>query len=69
MSRYSCEMVTVLAWTKQIKCRGLSEKPNYIQVVTKSYNIKLVMGITWINVNHCSPALKRSAVNKWGGGG
>ena len=32
------EVVTMLAWTEQIKCRGLSEQPNDIRVVTKSYN-------------------------------
>ena len=69
VSSCSSEVVTVLAWTEQIKCRGLSEQPIHIRVVTKSYNIKLHMGITWINVNHISPALERSVINNWGGGG
>ena len=29
----------MLAWTEQVKYRGLSEQPNYIRVVTKSCNI------------------------------
>ena len=35
-----------------------------IRVATKSYNIKLVIGITWVNVNHSSPALERSVINQ-----
>ena len=53
----------MLAWTVQIKCRGLSEQPNHIRVATKSYDIKLVMGITLIYVNHSSPALEQSVIN------
>ena len=56
----------MLAWTKQIKCRGLSEQSNHIGVITKSYNIKLHMKVTMINVNHSSPALERSVINNWG---
>ena len=44
----------MLAWTEQGKCTGLSEQPMDIWVVTKSCNIKLINGITWINVNHGS---------------
>ena len=40
----------MLAWKEQVKCRGLSEHPIDIQVVTKSCNIKLINGITGINV-------------------
>ena len=32
------KVVTVLAWTQHIKCRGLSEQPNDIRVAIKSYN-------------------------------
>ena len=53
----------MLAWTEQIKRRRLSEQPNHIRVATKSYNIKLFLGITLINVNHRSPALERSVLN------
>ena len=45
-------MVTVLAWTEQVKCRRLSEQPNYARVATKTCNMKLVIGITKISVNH-----------------
>ena len=58
----------MLTWKEQIKCRRLSEQPNYIRVATKSYNIKLHMKVTWINVNHSSPALERSIINNWGEG-
>ena len=34
VSSYRSEVVTALAWTKQIKCRGLSEQPNHIRVAT-----------------------------------
>ena len=34
----------MLAWTQQIKCRGLSEQPNDIRVATKSYNKKVQVG-------------------------
>ena len=40
------KVVTVLAWTEQVKCRGLSEQPNYTRVATKLCNMKLVIGIT-----------------------
>ena len=60
----------MLAWTEQMKCRGLSEQPNYIQVATKSCNIKHIIEIIWINVNHSSsPALERSVIINWGGEG
>ena len=50
----------MLAWTEQEKCRDLFEQP-------KSYNIKLIIGITLQNVNHSSsPALERSVINDWG---
>ena len=45
------KVVTVLAWTEQVKCKGLSEQPNDIRVAPKSCNIS---GIAWINVNHNS---------------
>ena len=58
----------MLAWTEQMKCRGQSEQPNYIQVATKSCNIKHIIEIIWINVNHSSSsALERSVINNWGG--
>ena len=41
--------LTVIAWTEQVKCRGLSEQLIDIRVVTKSCNIKVINGITWIN--------------------
>ena len=47
-------MVTVLAWTEQVKCRWLSEQPNYNRVAAKPCNMKLVIGITLISVNHYS---------------
>ena len=59
----------MLAWTEQVKCRGLhvSEQPNYIRVATKPCNMKLVIGITLIRVNHnSSTALVRSVINNWG---
>ena len=57
----------MLAWTEQVKCRGLSEQPNYNRVATKLCNIKLVIGITLISVNHnSSTALERSVINNWG---
>ena len=58
----------MLAWTEQIICRELSEQPNYIQVATKSCNIKhILIEIIWITVNHSSsPALERSVINNWG---
>ena len=55
------------AWTEQVKCRGLSEHPNYNRVATKPCNMKLVIGITLISVNHySSTALERSVINNWG---
>ena len=57
----------MLAWTEQIKCRGLSEQPNGIRVATKSYNKN---SLTWINMNHSSSlALERLVINNGGGGG
>ena len=44
----------MLAWAEQVKCRGLSEQPNYNRVATKPCNMKLVIGITLISVNHYS---------------
>ena len=58
----------MLAWTEQVKCRGLSEQPNYNRVATKPCNMKLVIGITLISVNHySSTALERSVINITGG--
>ena len=54
MSSYCSEMVKVITWAELIKCRGLKEHQNDIRVATKSSEIRLVIGITWINVNHCS---------------
>ena len=69
MSSYCSEVVTVLAWTEQVKDRGLSEQPNDIRVVTKSCSLKLIIGVTWINVNQSSStALERSIINNWGEG-
>ena len=60
----------MLAWTKKVKRRGLSEQPIDIRVVTKACNIKFINGITWINVNHSSStALERSVIDNGGGGG
>ena len=57
----------MLAWTELVKYRGLSEQPNDIRVVTKSCNMKRIIGITWINVNHNSSAtLERSVINNCG---
>ena len=57
----------MLAWTEKVKCRGLSEQPNYNRVATKPCNMKLVIGITLISVNHnSSTALERSVINNWG---
>ena len=57
----------MLAWTEQVKCRGLSEQPNDVRVATKSCNMKHIIGITWINLNHnSSTALERSVINNWG---
>ena len=57
----------MLAWTEQVKCRGLSEQPNYNRVATKPCNMKLVIGITLISVNHnISTDLERSVINNWG---
>ena len=57
----------MLAWTEQVKCRGLSGQPNYTRVATKPCNIKLVIGITKISVNHNSSAvLERSVIKNWG---
>ena len=53
----------MLAWTAQMKCRGLNEQPNDIWVATKSCNIKLVIGITLMNVNHNS---SWPILNNWG---
>ena len=60
------QVVTVLAWTEQVKCRGISEQPIDIREVTKSCNIKLINGITWINVNHSSStALERTVFYRY----
>ena len=57
----------MLAWTEHVKCKGLSEQPIFIRMVTKSCNLKLINGITWINVKHSSStALERSVINNWG---
>ena len=57
----------MLAWTEQVKCRGLSEQPNNIRVATKSCNMKHIIRITWIDLNHnSSTALERSVINNWG---
>ena len=57
----------MLAWTEQLKCRGLSEQPNDISVATKSCNMKHIIGIIWINLYHnSSTALERSVINNWG---
>ena len=40
--------------TEQVKCRGLSEQPKYTRMATKLCNMKLVIGITLISVNHNS---------------
>ena len=47
-------MVTVITWAELIKCTRLKEHQNDIRVATKSSEIRLVIGIIWINVNHCS---------------
>ena len=44
----------MLIWTEQVNVRGLSEQPNYTRVATKPCNMKLVIGITLISVNHNS---------------
>ena len=55
------------ASSEQVKCRGLSEQPNYNRVATKPCNMKLVIGIFLISVNHySSTALERSVINNWG---
>ena len=36
----------MVAWAEQVKCRGLSEQPNYTRVATKPCNMKLVIGIS-----------------------
>ena len=57
----------MLAWTEQVKCRGLSGQPNYTRVAAKPCNMKLVIGITKISVNHTSSAaLERSVIHNWG---
>ena len=57
----------MLAWTEQVKYRGLSEQPINIRLVTKPCNIKLINEITWIDVNHSSStALERIDINNWG---
>ena len=47
-------MVTLIIWAELIKCRGLKEHQNDFRVATKSSEIRLFIGITWINVNYCS---------------
>ena len=54
----------MLAWTEQVKCRGLSEQPNYNRVATKPYNIKLVIGITLISVNYRTGSLRDCFVDQ-----
>ena len=54
----------MLAWTEQVKFRGLSEQLNDIRVTTKSCNIKLEIGITLINSNHNSNTAKKTASYK-----
>ena len=64
VSSYYSEVVTMLASTEQIRCRGLREQLNDIRVATKSCDIKLNIGITWINVNqNSSTSLGQSAIN------
>ena len=59
----------MLAWTEQVKCRGLNEQPNDVRVATKSCNTKHIIGITWKNLSqNSSTALERSVINNWGGG-
>ena len=56
----------MLASTEQIRCRGLRERPNDIRMATKSCDIKLYIGIAWINVNqNSSTSLGQSAINNW----
>ena len=57
----------MVAWTEQVKYRGLSEQSNDILVTTKSCKMKLIIGITLKNSS--STALERSFINNWGGGG
>ena len=57
----------MLAWTEQVKFRGLSAQPNDIRVATKSCYKKHIMELTWINLNHnSSTALELSIINNWG---
>ena len=53
----------MLAWTEQVKFRGLSEQLNDIRVTTKSCNIKLEIGITLINSNHNSNTAKKKTAS------
>ena len=53
----------MLAWTEQVKFRGLSEQLNDIRVTTKSCNIKLEIGITLINSNHNSNTGKKKTAS------
>ena len=57
----------MVAWKEQVKYRGLSEQPNDIRAVKKSCNMKLIIGITWINVNqNNTTAFERSVINYLG---
>ena len=48
----------------ELKYKGLCEQPSYIRVVTMSCNMKLIIGIAWINLNHNNiTALERSVIN------
>ena len=61
-------MVTILAWTEQVKLRGISEQPNDIRVAAKQCNKNMNGKKTWINRNHKSSiALELSVVDKGGG--
>ena len=60
-------MVTVLSWTEQVKGRGLSEQSNDIRVAIKSCNMKYMIGIVRINLNHnISTAFEGSVINNRG---
>ena len=57
----------MLTVTEQVKCRGLSGLPNHTRVAAKPCNMKRVIGITKISVNHnSSAALERSVIHNWG---
>ena len=53
---------------EQLSKRGgqRGEQPNDIRVATKSCNMKHIIAITWINLNHnSSTALERAVINDW----